>query len=76
MTQKPAQQHGRGLYGNLPKPTFSTKQLQKAADELAGYCTACGCRHAQVDPDERGATCTRCGKAAVKGAEEIAMEAW
>ena len=44
------------------------------ADELAGFCVACGAQHdGLVDPDARNMHCESCGEDQVFGAEEIVL---
>ena len=51
------------------------KAIEKAAEEYAGWCIACGRKHHQVDPDTHGEKCenSKCGKLKVYGAEEMGL---
>lgn len=44
------------------------------ADELAGFCVACGEQHdGLLEPDARNVHCENCGQDQVFGAEEIVL---
>lgn len=44
------------------------------ADELAGFCVACGEQHdGLLEPDARNVHCEICGEDQVFGAEEIVL---
>ena len=49
-------------------------KAMKAAEagKYVGFCLACGKKHSGVEPDARKYLCSKCGKEAVFGAEEIA----
>jgi hypothetical protein len=53
---------------------FALEQLQEAAEEMMGFCTACGEQSEEnVEPDARNYKCTACGEFAVFGAEELVI---
>ena len=41
------------------------------ADNMTGFCVACGEEAYGVEPDAEGYTCESCGKRQVFGAEEL-----
>lgn len=43
------------------------------ADNMEGYCVACGTDAGPVEPDARNYTCESCGEAAVFGAAELLL---
>lgn len=53
----------------------SFKTLQKAieADEMIGFCLACGAERGQTEPDARKYPCEVCHELKVYGAEELVM---
>ena len=59
--------------GKIIPHKFSLRRLERAAEEYAGFCIACGSEHEAIDPDARRYTCEECGKNHVYGAEELVM---
>lgn len=43
------------------------------ADEMTGFCVACGEEAYGVEPDARGYECESCGEEKVYGAEELLL---
>ena len=43
------------------------------SDSNLGFCTACGAKAHNVEPDAREYTCESCGAPKVYGAEELLM---
>lgn len=52
-------------------PTLKT--IEKAADEYAGWCIACGRKAYGIEPDAHEYECEHCGQNKVYGAEEMAL---
>jgi hypothetical protein len=44
------------------------------ADDMTGFCKACGAEQALCEPDCRNRQCETCGKHRVFGAEELLFE--
>lgn len=57
----------------MSKLTMSKIVRAIESGEYVGFCTACGHKAHNVEPDARNYTCESCGKNEVFGAEELLM---
>ena len=59
-----------GKDGKLIGKRIALDKLVRAADDMAGFCRACGHRMDNVEQDARFYHCEQCGLNQVFGAEE------
>jgi hypothetical protein len=50
---------------------FTLEDIQRADDDQAGFCLACGNMQYNCEPDARNYTCEACGQDTVFGASEL-----
>ncbi len=53
------------------KLMFTLEDIQRADDDQAGFCLACGNMQYNCEPDARHRTCEACGERQVFGAAEL-----
>lgn len=57
----------------MAKPKITLTRVMRAVeqDDCLGFCTACGAKAHNVEPDAREYACESCGEPKVYGAEEL-----
>lgn len=59
--------------GKIIAHRFTLEQIEEAADNMIGFCRACGAERECCEPDARRYPCEVCGLNHVYGAEELAI---
>jgi DNA-directed RNA polymerase subunit RPC12/RpoP len=57
----------------MAKLTLAKIMRAAKSGEYVGYCTKCGSKAYEVEPDARKYECEKCGAKAVYGAEELLL---